>query len=170
MNSLSVLKWEIFQGKKNSRKQNHRTWIIKYPTKRAVRLVKTIFHKIPRALIMHVRWNMIYWLTKKEISKNSPAFLGYNHFPFVKNNWKVRQVFARGSTYFLKPLKNTRFDFFFFPLMTRFRRIHRCNAFLSESLRATIWGVFATVLRVTIKSYFRLIFVIKKQMKKLVII
>ena len=113
MTSLSVFKWEIFQGKKNSRKQNHRTWIIKYPTKRAGRLVRTIFHEIPRALIMHVRWNMIYWLTKKEISKNSPAFLGYNHFPFVKNNWKVRQVFASGSTYFLKPLKNTRFDFFF---------------------------------------------------------
>ena len=114
MISLSVFKWEIFRGKKkNSRKQNHRTWIIKYPTKRAGRLVRTIFHEIPRALIMHVRWNMIYWLTKKEISKNSPAFLGYNHFPFVKNNWKVRQVFARGSTYFLKPLKNARFDFFF---------------------------------------------------------
>ena len=34
-------------------------------------------------IIMHVRWNMIYWLTQKEISKNYPAFQGYTIISYL---------------------------------------------------------------------------------------
>ena len=110
---------------------------------------------------MHIRWNMIYWLTKKEISKNSPAFLGYIITSHLLRTIEKCEKFSPVVRPTSLNTSKIHFSIFFISLMTRFKSIHRCNAFLSESLRATIWGVCATVLSVTIKSYSRLIFLIK---------
>ena len=110
---------------------------------------------------MNIRWNMIYWLTKKEISKNSPAFLGYIITSHLLRTIEKCEKFSPVVRPTSLNTSKIHFSIFSISLMTRFKSIHRCNAFLSESLRATIWGVCATVLSVTIKSYSRLIFLIK---------
>ena len=100
MTSLSVFKWGIFQGKRPVEKKTKEIHYKISDETRGMISQNDIPWNSSSLIIMHVRWNMIYWLTQKEISKNYPAFQGYTIISYLLQQGAQRVTSLKYLTFF----------------------------------------------------------------------